>query len=311
VVVGGGPAGLTGALTLARARRSVLVVDEGKPRNAAALGVHSFLTRDGMTPAELASAGADEVRRYGGEVVGGTVVSARRKDFRFEVVTGDGQVYDCRRLLVTTGVVDELPSLPGVAALWGRDVLHCPYCHGWEMRDRVIGVLGRGQAAVHQALLFRQWSADLTFFAHRLALTEDDRERLDAFNIAVVEGEVSHLVLREGRLAGVALIDGTVVPQEALVVGTKLTVRSPVLESLGVTPTAREADGHVVGSYIAAEADGFTGVPGVWAAGNLVDLGAQVMTAAADGLRAAAAINTDLVDEDVEAAVAERRKSSA
>ena len=171
VVVGGGAAGLTGALTLARARRSVLVIDSGAPRNAPAPGVHSFLTRDGMSPAALVAVGADEVRRYGGEVVEGTVVSLRRKGSRFDVTTEDGQVYETRRVLVTTGVVDELPSLPGVAELWGRDVVHCPYCHGWEMRDRAIGVLGRGPASVHQALLFRQWSADLTFFAHRLELT--------------------------------------------------------------------------------------------------------------------------------------------
>jgi thioredoxin reductase len=311
VVVGGGAAGLTAALTLARARRSVLLIDAGEPRNARASGVHSFLTRDGVAPAELAAIGASEVLGYGGQVVAGTAVSVRRKGSRFEVLTADGASYDCRRLLVATGVVDELPSLPGVDELWGRDVLHCPYCHGWEMRDRAIGVLGRGESSVHQALLFRQWSPDLTFFQHQLALSDEDRERLDAFGIAVVEGEVSSLVVRDGRLGGVALADGRVVSQEALVIGTRLTARSELLASLGIEPALPEVDGHALGSVVEADADGFTGAPGVWVAGNLADLSAQVMTAAASGLRAAAAINSDLVNEDVEAAVAERRTSTA
>jgi thioredoxin reductase len=311
VVVGGGAAGLSGGLTLARARRSVVVIDAGQPRNRNAQGVHSFLTRDGVAPAELMSTGADEVRRYGGEVVAGTVTSARRKGSRLEVLTAEGDAYECRRLLVTTGVVDELPSLPGVEELWGRDVLHCPYCHGWEMRDRSIGVLGRGSSSVHQALLFRQWSSDLTFFQHLLDLSDDEREQLAAFGVDVVEGEVERLVVRDGRLAAVALVDGTLVPQEAVVVATKLTVQSPLLESLGIEASVQEADGHVVGSVVDADPDGFTGVPGVWVAGNVADLSAQVISAAAGGLRAAAAINADLVDEDVELAVAERRQSSA
>ena len=127
----------------------------------------------------------------------------------------------------------------------------------------------------------------------------------------MVEGEVEGLVVRDGRLEAVALVNGSVVPQEAVVISTRLTARSHLLESVGVAPTVAQVDGHTAGSFIAADPDGRTDVPGVWVAGNLTDLSAQVMTAAASGLRAAAAINADLVEEDVEAAVAERRKSSA
>jgi thioredoxin reductase len=289
----------------------VLVIDAGRPRNAVSAGVHSFLTRDGMSPSDLATIGAAEVRQYGGELVTGTVTSARRKGRRLEVHTDDGRVFEARRLVVTTGVVDELPDVPGVAELWGRDVLHCPYCHGWEMRDRAIGVLGSGPAAVREALLFRQWSEDITLFQHVLRLSPDERDQLDALNVRVVPGEVDRLVARDGRLVAVALRDGRTVPQEAMVVLTKLTVRSDLLKSLGIEPTVAEVDGHTTGTFVSAESNGFTGVPGVWVAGNLVDLAAQVMTASADGLRVAAAINVDLVDEDVEAAVAERRQSSA
>jgi thioredoxin reductase len=158
VVIGGGAAGLSGALTLARARRSVLVVDAGSPRNAPAEGVHGFLTRDGITPAELVAIGRQEVARYGAEVVVGEAVAARREGDGFEVTLGDGTSVGARRLLVTTGLVDELPDVAGVRERWGKDVVHCPYCHGWEVRDQAIGVLGTSARAAHQALLFRQWS---------------------------------------------------------------------------------------------------------------------------------------------------------
>src|SRR6478609_7501334 len=145
VVVGGGAAGLSGALTLARARRRVLVVDAGEPRNAPAGHVHNYLAREGTPPADLLAAGRAEVAGYGGAVVQGRVTTAeRRDDGTFRVTLEDGRRTDARRLLVTTGLVDELPDIPGVAQRWGRDVLHCPFCHGWETRDRAIGVLATG-----------------------------------------------------------------------------------------------------------------------------------------------------------------------
>jgi len=273
--------------------------------------VHSYLTRDGVAPAELVAIGSAEVQKYGGEVRTGRAVSARRLGPQLELTLDDGATLTARRLLVATGVTDELPDLPGVAELWGRDVVHCPYCHGWETRDRAVGVLGRGPASVHQALLFRQWSGDLRFFAHRMDLPDEDRERLEAFGITVVLGEVERLLVEDGRLAGVRLVDGTVVPQDAVVISTKLGARSQLLESLGLRATELTDDGHALGTFVAADADGRTEVPGVWVAGNVTDLAAQVMAAAASGVRAAASVNADLVDEDVESAVREWRRRSA
>jgi len=158
VVIGGGAAGLSGALTLARSRRSVLVIDAGEPRNAPAAGVHGFLTRDGMNPQALLEVGRAEVRGYGGHIVDGRVTSASRNGDSFTVSLADGRAVSARRLLVTTGLLDELPEVSGLRERWGRDVLHCPYCHGWEVRDQAVGVLGTGPRAVHQALLFgRRW----------------------------------------------------------------------------------------------------------------------------------------------------------
>jgi thioredoxin reductase len=157
VVVGGGAAGLSGALMLARARRSVVVLDAGAPRNAPAEGVHGLLARDGLPPAELLEHGRAEVRGYGGRVVAGEVAAVTRDPVGgFEVALVDGRALHARRVLVATGLVDELPAVPGLRDRWGRDVVHCPYCHGWEVRDQAIGVLATGPMSVHQALLFRQ-----------------------------------------------------------------------------------------------------------------------------------------------------------
>ena len=305
IVVGGGAAGLSGALTLARARRTVLVVDAGEPRNAPAAGVHGFLTRDGMSPAELLAAGRREVEGYGAHVVAGRVVAAAVDGDGFVVSLDDGRVTRARRLLVTTGLVDELPDVPGVRERWGRDVLHCPYCHGWEVRDQPIGILASGPRAVHQALLFRQLSADVTFFRHTVpSLTAGDAEQLASRDITVVEGEVEALEVTEDRLSGICLRDGRVVPLLALAVGPRFLARAEVLTSLGLQ-VAEHPMG--IGTYVPSDRTGLTAVPGVWVAGNVADPMAQVMGSAAAGALAAAAINADLVTEDVQRAVAARR----
>ena len=309
VVVGGAAAGLSGALTLGRARRSVLVVDGGEPRNALASGVHGFLTRDGVNPSALLEAGREEVRRYGADLLDGRVASAERVEDGFVVTLDDGGSVGARRLLVATGLVDELPDVPGVRERWGRDVLHCPYCHGWEVRDQAIGVLASGPLSVHQALLFRQLSADVTFFSHTMPPpTDEQAEQLAARGIGVVDGEVVSLEVVEDRLAGVRLDDGRVVGREALAVSPRMTARADFLAGLGVRAVEHPAG---VGEYIPSDATGRTDVPGVWVAGNVTDLAAQVGAAAA-GTAAAAQINTDLVAEETRcAATAYRARGEA
>ncbi|MFK4182460.1 NAD(P)/FAD-dependent oxidoreductase [Streptomyces sparsogenes] len=305
VVVGGGAAGLAGALTLARARRSVVVVDSGEPRNAPAAGAHGVLSRDGVPPLELLRIGREEVAGYGGRVVSDRAVRARREDGGFVVETRSGRGFRARRLLVTTGLVDELPEVPGLRERWGRDVLHCPYCHGWEVRDAPIGVLGGGPLSVHQALLFRQWSPRVTLFLHTGAdLAEEEWERLAARGIAVVDGEVTGLAVEDDRLAGVRLASGRRVPVEALAVAPRMVARSEVLSGLGLRAVEHPRG---VGTYVASDAGGLTEVAGVWVAGNVTDLMAGVPVAQAAGVQAAMAINADLVEADTDAAVARRR----
>ena len=177
IIVGGGAAGLSAALVLGRARRTVAVVDAGAPRNAPAERMHGFLSRDGMPPADLLATARGELRGYGVELVDDQVVDVTGA---LELRLAGGRRVKARRLLLATGAVDELPDIPGARERWGRDFLHCPYCHGWEVRDRAIGVLATDPASVDHAHLLRQWSDDVVFFTHTHALADVERAGLEA-----------------------------------------------------------------------------------------------------------------------------------
>jgi thioredoxin reductase len=310
VVIGGGAAGLNGALMLARARRSVAVIDAGEPRNAPAEGVHGLLGREGMPPSELLERGRAEVRQYGGHVVAGTVAAAKRSDQNssdpgFTVALEDGREVRARRLLVTTGLKDRLPDIPGLAERWGHDVVHCPYCHGWEIRDQAIGVVATGPMAVHGALLFRQWTSDLVLFMHdQPSPSPEETEQLKARGIRIVEGPIARVEVCGNRITGVRMASGELVDREALAVGPRMEARAGFLEDLGLNLVDHPSG---AGVHVAADATGRTEVPGVWAAGNVTDLMAQVGASAAAGAMAGAMINMDLVTEETAAAVAAYR----
>ncbi len=299
-VIGGGAAGLSAALVLTRARRSVVVIDAGEPRNAPAAHLQGFLSRDGMPPAELLAVGRGEVEAYGGHLVHATVTSIRvTEPGGFEVVCGDGAVVAARRVVVTTGLRDEVPDVPGVRERWGRDLLHCPYCHGHEVRDQRLGVLGGTPEAVQHALIVRQWSDDVVYFDHTATLTPLEREQLLARAVGVVEGPVARIVVEHDRLSGVELDDGRIVRRDAVFVRPAFVPNAALLAELGCD---RRDDGWVV-----ADPTGRTSVAGVWVAGNAVNPRAQVITAAGEGSAAAIAVNNDLVAEDVQHAVHDHR----
>jgi thioredoxin reductase len=304
VVIGGGAAGLNGAIMLTRSRRRVVVADAGEPRNAPAEGVHGMLGHDGVPPAQLLARGRDEVRRYGGEILDGRVTGAEHEDGVFAVTLADGRELRARRLLVTTGLVDELPDVPGVRERWGHDVIHCPYCHGYEVRDQQIGVLATNANAMHQTLLFRQLSHDVVLFTNGHDLAPEQREQLLALAIGVVEGPVGGLVVEDDRLVGVHLADGRNVPRQAVVVATQMVARAGFLADLGLTAAPHPSG---MGEHLVVDASGRTDVPGVWAAGNVTDLSAQVGGSAAQGAWAAAQLNMDLVTEDARRAVEDYR----
>jgi thioredoxin reductase len=297
VVVGGGAAGLSAALVLGRARRRVAVIDAGAPRNAPAAHMQGFLSRDGMAPADLLTAGRAEVAGYGVELVDDRVVGI---EAGFVVRLAGGRALDARRILVATGVRDELPDISGVRERWGRDLLHCPYCHGWEVRDQPIGVLGTVPGSVQHALLVRQWSEDVAFFVHTYDLTASEKLQLEARGVQIFHGEVAQLVVEDDRLSGVELADGRVI------------VRTAVFIRPHNVP---HADGLLAGlrcevdesGFVIVDGTGRTSTAGVWAVGNVADPRAQVITAAGAGSAAAIAINADLVQEDVERAAEDER----
>jgi thioredoxin reductase len=296
-VVGGGLAGLGAALTLGRANRSVLVIDAGHPRNAPAAHMHGYLTRDGENPLEMLRMGREEIRGYGGRVIEGNVASITRPDdARFRLTTAEGTTHEARRVLVTTGLVDEYPDIPGLRERWGRDVVHCPYCFGWELRERALAVLGTSPVAVMQALMWRQWSSDLVLFQHTSPEpTAEQSAQLAARGITVVPGEVEAIEINDDHVTGVRLASGMVHPREVVVVNPWFEARHGLLSPLGVTTVEHPAG---IGRQVRADATGFTGVPGVWVAGNVLDVTAGVMQSAASGVTAAAALNADLTLED-------------
>ena len=289
VVVGGGAAGLSAALVLGRARRSVAVVDAGSPRNAPAEHMQGFLSRDGLPPLELLSIGREEVARYGVEVLSDRVASVSPG---FYVRLASGRELKARRLLFATGVVDELPAIPGLAEQWGRDVHVCPYCHGWEVRDQPIGVL----ASLHHALLLRQWSPDVTFFPHTTSVSAQETAQLEARGVRIVPGTVSRVVLEESRVAGVELSSGEVVPRSAIFLAPSYVAPArSLMEELGCV--LDEA------GFPRTDETGRTTAFGVWAAGNAANPMANVVASAAAASTAAAMINWDLVQEDTDRAL--------
>ncbi|GAA3519510.1 NAD(P)/FAD-dependent oxidoreductase [Actinocatenispora rupis] len=304
LVVGGGAAGLSAALVLTRARRRVLVVDAGNPRNAPAAHLHGYLSRDGAAPAELLSAGRAEVAGYGGEIRTGTVTAVTRTGDGFHAVLAGGSAVTARRLVLAGGVRDELPDIPGLAERWGRDVLHCPYCHGYEVADRPIGVLG-GPMTTHRAQLLRQWSADVVLFPHTAEVSAEDRAMLDAIGVRVVDGRVTGVTVEDDHLTAVRLADGTEHPRAALFAGSRMQVDRTLPDALGLA--LREGP---TGTWIDTDETGRASVPGVWAVGNAADPPGQLITAAAAGARAGAMVNADLIEQDAATAVRARQSTS-
>jgi thioredoxin reductase len=289
VIVGGGAAGLSAALVLGRARRRVAVVDAGAPRNAPAAHMQGFLSRDGMPPAELLAVGREEIDRYGVHLVNDEVFGISTD---LTVRLAEGTSLTARRLLLATGAVDQLPAIEGARERWGRDFLHCPYCHGWEVRDQPIGVIGTDGASVAHAHLLRQWSDDIVYFTHTAPIADEDRARLDAHGVVIVDGAVHGLSVTDDRLEAIELADGRSVRRTALFMRPTLKPRlAGLIETLGC---ATDENG-----FVRVDHTGRTTVPTVWAAGNAADPRAQVITAAGAGSAAAIAINTDLLDEDI------------
>jgi thioredoxin reductase/SAM-dependent methyltransferase len=301
-VIGGSASGLAAALQLGRQRRSVIVVDSGEPRNRLAAHMHGFLSREGLPPSELIAIGREEVRAYGGEVLSGRVSNVSRTpsgDFRVELPGGHSIV--ARRVLAATGLADELPDIEGLLEHWGGDVIHCPFCHGYEVRDKRVVVIVTHPMGLHPVGLFRQLTARLTVVLHDPSdVDESALDALRASGVKVVRGTASRIVSDSaGHIAAVELAGQGAINADAVVVGPRFRVRAEPFASLGLRPTAHPSG---LGDFVETDGSGATAVPGLYAAGNITDPSQQVLAAAADGSRAGAMISFSLASEDMAAA---------
>lgn len=304
VVVGGGSAGLAAAVALARSRRDVVVIDAGEPRNAPAEAAHNMLGQEGISPLDLLARGRAEAQAYGARVLAGraTGASGAVDDFTIEVDGGAYAVH-ARRVILATGLVDDLPAVPGVEEAWGCTVLHCPFCHGWEVRDRHIAILARDENAIHQAMLFSQLSDQVTLFLHEAPEpTKEQWEQLAALQVSVVRPRVERLVVDGTQVRAVEIAGGQSFAADAVVVAPRFLASTELYESLGGQPTTTP-----FGRQIDADPRGMTAIPGVWAAGNAANPMAMLMVATAAGVTAGAAVHGDLTFADLGRAVQARR----
>jgi thioredoxin reductase len=301
-VIGGSAAGLAAGLQLGRQRRSVIVVDDGNPRNRAAAHVHGYLSQEGIVPAQLTAAGREEVRSYGGEVLSGRVDRVSRAesgDFLVEVA--GGHRIAARRVLAATGLVDELPEIDGLTGHWGHDVISCPFCHGYEFRDRRVVSIVTHPVGLHSAQLFRHLTDQFTIVVHGpAAVDEGELDALRASGVKIVRGQVRRVISgADGHVAAVEVAGHGSIDAEAVVVGPRVRVPAEPFASLGLRPAAHPAG---IGEFLDRDATGQTGVPGLYAAGNAADPSQQVLQAAADGSRVGAMISFSLASDDIRAA---------
>jgi thioredoxin reductase (NADPH) len=294
----------------------VLVVDSGEPRNAPAAGIHNFLGMEGVAPAEAYRRGREEAARYGVRTVSARVVAASTDPIAhgdplgFVVTLDSGETARARRLVIASGSVDVLPDIPGLAEQWGHGVVHCPFCHGWEVRDTRIGVLMTSPMGVHQAHLFRSLSDDVTVFVTDPAFADEDaRARFAARGMRVVDGAAAEVLSTDGRLSGVTLADGRTFDLDALAAASTVEARVDFMAGLGITAADQRAGDFRIGTVLEVNTMGETGVRGVYAAGNLTNATTIVVAAAAAGTQVGAAVHGDLVQADIAAAIAESSRA--
>jgi thioredoxin reductase len=295
VIVGAGPAGLSAALMLGRCRRTVLVFDSGRPRNADSHALHGFITRDGIPPAEFLQLARRELAQYDTvELRNEFVLTAEcRADGRFSIDVAGGTRVTSRKLLLATGVCDNLPGIPGFREMYGRSVFHCPYCDGWELRDQPLAIYGKGARGYGVALELTAWSRDLVLCTDGPSeMDEESLQRLARNRIEVREQRVVRLEGHDGVMSAIAFDDGSRVPRRALFFTTGQYQRSDLLVRLGcqfndkgTVRTGKYETTHISGLFVAGDASRNV----QW-----------VVVAAAEGAEAAFAINTDLIKEDLQ-----------
>ncbi|MUN63121.1 methyltransferase domain-containing protein [Kocuria sediminis] len=301
VVIGGGAAGLSAALLLGRARRRTLVVDAGSPRNRFAGHMHGVLGQEGVPPAELLQRGRAEVSAYGVRITRGTVERVDPSGAGVEVTLHEGEPVQARTVIVATGMTDELPGIPGLAERWGRTVLHCPYCHGWEVADQRLGVLTTSPLGLHQAQLVRQWSDTVTVFTAGLGPLDAAAElRLRSRGIDLVASPVVEVLGASEGIDAVRTADGALTAVDALFTAGTPRPHTAFLDHLGLATTDTP-----MGRFLAVDGTGRTSNDRIWAAGNVTSAGLTVPMSIGAGALTGGAVNAALVAEDFDRAAAQ------
>ena len=291
-IVGGGPAGLSAALMLGRCRRRVLVLDLGQPRNRRSQALHGYLTRDGIAPSTLLEIGRRELQPYGVDLRLVGVTAAKLVDDHYRLSLADGTGEDARYLLIATGVIDDLPAIPGFEECYGRSIFHCPYCDGWERRDRPLAAFGRGAEVAGLALGLKTWSADIVACTHGAPLERRLRERLARNGIQTRLEPIARIEHDDGALSRIAFASGEALPREALFFATGQHPQSSLAITLGCTLNRR---GTVKTGSLCD-----TNIPRVYVAGDASRDAQFVAVAASEGMKAAVAINKALQLEELE-----------
>lgn len=288
IIVGGSAAGLSAALILGRFRRNVLICDHQKPRNAPAKKAHNFFTRDGTPPSELLRIGREQLQAYPTVEYRSTeIVKLNPIDTGFELQSADGTLLQAERILLATGVRDELPPIPGLAAYWGSGVHHCPYCHGWEVRDQQIVIIGDGEVISHLAPLLSSLSNDIAAIVENGAHpTTAERTMLAEMGVTLYEAPIESIVGDDQGLNGVRLQDGRFIPCQAIFIRPEPYQHSSLATDIGC-----QTDEH---GSIKVDELGRTTVANIYAAGDMVMRFHQLVAASASGATAAGGINTDI-----------------
>jgi thioredoxin reductase len=294
VIVGGGPAGLSAALILGRARKRAVLFDAGVPRNAQAREVHSFVTRDGTPPSEFRRIAREQLKAYPSVAVRNARVDAirgTRGEFEVEV---DGEIVHARRIILGVGVIDELPDMPGYRELWGRSVFQCPYCHGWEVRDRAFGYLAPSATWLEWGIFLRGWTGDVRVFTDgKYEVSPEVRERLDQARVCVEERPIKRLVAAHddaggAHLESLELEDGTLIPRDVLFV-RPAQKQTELVSRLGL-----ELDEQ---GFVRTNDKKETSTPGIYAAGDLTTSAQAALAGAQAGVQAASMLNHELTIE--------------
>jgi thioredoxin reductase len=294
IIIGGSYAGLQAGMTLGRALRNVLIIDSGKPCNAQTPHSHNFLTRDGEAPAAITAVALEQLKSYKTvQLLHGKAIKGEKTDHGFAVSTEAGEKFTAKKLILTTGIKDLMPSIPGVAECWGISVIHCPYCHGYEVAHQPTGILGNGDGGFETVKLIQHWTKDVTLFTNGpLAMSEEMVGLMKRKNIRIIETPVKAIIHENGQLDAVELADGSKVPLKAVYARLPFVQHSEIPAQLGCAFTET---GHIqVADF------GKTNIEGVYAAGDNCSMMRGVANAVSAGLAAAAFVNRELIWEAFE-----------